>query len=76
MARHKCKTRKLFLIEEIIDEFPEVCKSDSEVGSKLKSVPTQFVCYLEETSKTEISLNAITGSMGPKNIRFKRKIGM
>lgn len=69
---HKCTNSKLFLIEEIMDESRGVLEGK---GKDLIGTYNSLY-FVKDIGRTEISLTAITGAVGPRIMRIKRRIGM
>ncbi|KAF5447657.1 hypothetical protein F2P56_033191, partial [Juglans regia] len=66
---HKCQRPKLFLMEEVEEE--DVVIEEE----KIELVNEEVLDFVDNPNQPEISLHAIIGSISPKTMRIRGKIG-
>ncbi|XP_042950056.1 uncharacterized protein LOC122282167 [Carya illinoinensis] len=68
---HKCQKPKLYILEEVWED-----SSDKTIWDKLELEPAVATLALSTVEPIpEISLHAITGSLNPRTMRVKGKVG-
>ncbi|KAF5462657.1 hypothetical protein F2P56_018645 [Juglans regia] len=66
---HKCQQPKLFLIEEVEEELSDTLKEEEAIEGG------EMLDFVTNTVQPEISLHALIGSVNPRTMRVKGRVG-
>ncbi|XP_041009343.1 uncharacterized protein LOC121253391 [Juglans microcarpa x Juglans regia] len=70
---HRCNSPKLYLIEEVVEESEDCGEDTRQLADQIEEPDSKVEKTLQ--NPPEISLHALIGSVGPKTMQVKGRIG-